>query len=434
MALYIMTLLGTGGDILPGLAIARELQQRGHQVQVLSYDYFEAEIKQAGLSFVAIGSSEYYLGQITQASFWERHGTSKGLDENGYLRLAMRPVFDYIAQQLDQQPHIICTRNAYGARFAAEKFGLPSLCLAFAPTQFASPEHFPASNPRLARLPLWLRKISLELGEVLYNRPLLPKINSLRASLELPPIRHVRNWSFFQHPSLALFPAWYDDVSQLSPHIYQSDFVFYQQNDGAALAPPLEAFLQAGSAPVLCSFGTGIAHLEQVFARAAKALRKSGRRAIFATKFEQNIPPNLGPDVLVIKHADFSALLPRVALIVHHGGIGTAAQALRAGIPQLIIPQAFDQPDNAHILQRLELAELIAQPDFSEDLLHTKIEQAITQHNQAKLARLSQLLQKSQAAAQAATLCETHFAASFAHLPPAQAKQAKPPKGYQYNE
>ena len=62
-------MLGTGGDVLPGVAIAAELQSRSHDVTVLSYEYFEKRVTAANLRFVSIGSTDAYLAQVTQPVF-----------------------------------------------------------------------------------------------------------------------------------------------------------------------------------------------------------------------------------------------------------------------------------------------------------------------------------------------------------------------------
>lgn len=406
---YIFTLLGTGGDIWPGVMIAAELQRRGHAVVVLSYDYFADEIARAGVPFVAIGSAAEYLAQVTTARFWERHGTSKGLDENGYLRLALRPVYDYIVSRLAEVPLLVCTRNAYGARFAAEKFGLPVLCLAFSSTQFASAERFPYSAPSLARLPLWMRRISMALGDQLYNQPLLKKLNPLRKSVHLPTVRRMRPWSFFGTPSLALYPSWYNDVTDLAHYgVRQANFVFARSDEGAPLPDELTNFLQAGEPPVAFTFGTGVAHVREVFEKAVAALSALGMRGLFITKFGQNLPADVGQS-LVVPYADFAALLPRVALLVHHGGVGTAAQAIRAGVPQLIIPLAFDQPDNAHRFKTLGLAEFLPSQKFPVAALVEAIRRALSNVSRDRLMELRQVLLRNDGSALAADHCEAFF-------------------------
>ena len=66
-------------------------------------------------------------------------------------------------------------------------------------------------------------------------------------------------------------------------------------------------------------------------------------------------------------YAPHSALFPHASLIVHHGGIGTSAEALRAGKPMLVVPHGFDQPDNAARLQRLGVAEVLPAGRYRHD-------------------------------------------------------------------
>ena len=71
------------------------------------------------------------------------------------------------------------------------------------------------------------------------------------------------------------------------------------------------------------------------------------------------------PAIRHVSYAPFSQLLPRCAALVHHGGIGTCAQALAAGIPQLVMPMGFDQPDNAARLQRLGVGATLVPAKFT---------------------------------------------------------------------
>ena len=95
------------------------------------------------------------------------------------------------------------------------------------------------------------------------------------------------------------------------------------------------------------------------FEQSALACQKLGRRGILLTKFDEQIPKVLPADVIHVPYAPFSQLLPRCAAIVHHGGIGTTSQALRAGIPQVIVPLAHDQPDNASRVKKLGVGSII---------------------------------------------------------------------------
>jgi UDP:flavonoid glycosyltransferase YjiC (YdhE family) len=79
-----------------------------------------------------------------------------------------------------------------------------------------------------------------------------------------------------------------------------------------------------------------------------------GRRAVLLIGDERNrLSEAASSDMIAVNYAPFEALLPRAAAMVHHGGVGTTSQGLRAGIPTLIVPFAFDQPDNAEHAARL---------------------------------------------------------------------------------
>jgi rhamnosyltransferase subunit B len=99
--------------------------------------------------------------------------------------------------------------------------------------------------------------------------------------------------------------------------------------------------------------GSANVQAERFFAVAAEAVQRIGCRAVFASRDPNQVPPNLPPSILTVAYAPFSLLLQQTAVFVHHGGIGTLSQGFAAGVPQLIMAMAHDQPDNAARLERL---------------------------------------------------------------------------------
>jgi UDP:flavonoid glycosyltransferase YjiC (YdhE family) len=81
--------------------------------------------------------------------------------------------------------------------------------------------------------------------------------------------------------------------------------------------------------------------------------------------------------VMVIPYAPFSAIFPRASVIVHQGGIGTCGQALAAGRPMLVLPFAFDQPDNAARLQRLGVARTIPRREYRAGRVYSELDQML---------------------------------------------------------
>ncbi len=131
--------------------------------------------------------------------------------------------------------------------------------------------------------------------------------------------------------------------------------------DAAALAR-LKAFLAAGDPPVVFALGSMLVMLAGTFWDAAlAATRRLGRRALFVTGPSGEGPPHgawrrSASELHCCPPLPYSLVFPRSAAVVHHGGVGTLAQALAAGRPQLILPLAFDQPDNAERAVRLGVA------------------------------------------------------------------------------
>ena len=111
--------------------------------------------------------------------------------------------------------------------------------------------------------------------------------------------------------------------------------------------------------------GTANRQAARFFQAGADACRRLRRRGLLLSRFGEQIPDPLPPGLRHAEYAPFGSLLPRAAALVHHGGIGTAAQALRAGCPQLVMPMAFDQPDNAVRLERLGVGRYLRPSRFT---------------------------------------------------------------------
>jgi UDP:flavonoid glycosyltransferase YjiC (YdhE family) len=105
-------------------------------------------------------------------------------------------------------------------------------------------------------------------------------------------------------------------------------------------------------------------HAADFFQAAVDACVRLGRRGLLLARFASQIPRDLPDGVRHFSYIPFSQVLPRSAAIVHHGGIGTTAQGLAAGIPHLVMPLAHDQPDNAHRLERLGVARTLLPAKF----------------------------------------------------------------------
>ena len=122
--------------------------------------------------------------------------------------------------------------------------------------------------------------------------------------------------------------------------------------------PDLARFLDDGPPPIVFTLGySAVPVAGRFYEDSAAAARRLGRRAVLLVgKDPRNRPPSLPEGVVAFDYAPFSELFPRAAAVVHQGGIGTTALAMRAGRPMLVVPFAHDQPDNAERLARLGVA------------------------------------------------------------------------------
>jgi UDP:flavonoid glycosyltransferase YjiC (YdhE family) len=161
--------------------------------------------------------------------------------------------------------------------------------------------------------------------------------------------------------ALGMFPEWYGPPqADWPPQMQLTGFPLFDGRQGNELPASLMQFCGAGSPPVAFTFGTGMAHPADLFRSALEACRRLGVRGIFLTKYRDQLPAALPSTVVHHSFAPFQKLFPRCTAVVHHGGIGTVAEAMAAGLPQLICPIAFDQTDSAVRTKKLGAGDWLA--------------------------------------------------------------------------
>jgi UDP:flavonoid glycosyltransferase YjiC (YdhE family) len=166
---------------------------------------------------------------------------------------------------------------------------------------------------------------------------------------------------------LALFPEWYGPKQTDWPaQTIVTRFPLYDESDQVAVLPDLDRFLADGPPPIL--FTPGSANLQaRRFFVGLEACRRLGSRALFVTRYPEQLPPALPPEIRHFAYVPFSQVFPRCKALVHHGGIGTVAQGLAAGVPQLVMAMSHDQPDNGYRLTRLGVGAYLYPKAFTPD-------------------------------------------------------------------
>lgn len=225
----------------------------------------------------------------------------------------------------------------------AEKMGIPYVFVAYCPIVLPSPHHAPPVLGTLGDTPIPIKNDYRDLwvqDAQRWNDLWGSLLNSHRASLGLPPVSDVRRHILTDQPWLAADPIlapWPNPVDQ---SVFQTGAWILP--DERLLSSELEAFLDAGEPPVYFGFGSIRApeNLSQVMITSARSL---GRRAIISRGWADLSRVDNEPDCLVIGEVNQQALFKRVAAVVHHGGAGTTTTTTLASVPQVVIPQMYDQ-------------------------------------------------------------------------------------------
>ena len=240
---------------------------------------------------------------------------------------------------------------AFAARIAHDALGIPYATAHLQPMSCCSVSDPPvASNGLNATwMPRPFIRLAYWCAEKWVTDPLIaPPVNEYRSAIKLPPVRRIlTRWSPSPQRVLGLFPDWFGPIPDGGPAFRHTGFTLFDDAAGRRTPEPLSAFLADSPRPVLFSFGSAMRHGRPYFEAAVEACRILNIRGVLLGKDGEQIPEKRPENVHHADYAPFSDVFPQAACVVHHGGLGTSAQALNAGVPQLVMPLAYDQADNA---------------------------------------------------------------------------------------
>jgi rhamnosyltransferase subunit B len=393
--------LGTRGDFEPFLALASLLRERGHATTLLTNANWRERTEAAGVGFHAIAEEDEAQSGRDDYRFFL-----------GNTLPSFRRSFDYVAARAEARvPMLLLYRaNMLGMQCAAERFDIPNGRVVLQPSAIKSCARPPwpmtiATQGRLG----WLgRRLVVPAiyaaGEA--TSPYRRHSNAFRRSVGVPERSLFRTPPDIEDFLLMMCPGWFAmPQTDWPPNSYLVGFPFADVGQGDA---ELERFL-AEEAPIVFTPGTGISDTGPFFDRAAQALALTGRRGLFLSR---TIPERHrgNPGILCRDFVDLGWLLPRAAAFVHHGGIGSTAQGLRAGIPQLVVPGRFDQPDNAMRVASLGLGAAVMSDRYSGADWAVLLERTlVSEHVRTQLATAARLIAAEDAIRNSADIVE-HFA------------------------
>ncbi len=368
--------LGSTGDVYPLITLSRKMMLRGFECIIIASPHFEKLIRQKGIKFQPLGTDQQFIDLTEDPRLWNANQAFQVVMEKGVIPF-LQPLLDIYCTFPADQTLIASPVLLFASRIAHEKYGFNFVSLQLQPT-FLRSVHAPpllGSTP----LPTWFSPGFIDFYYRLLDRffidPVLtPALNNFRKQNSLPPVQRVfQNGLFSNQLNLCLFPEWFATPQpDWPPNTICSGFI----------APPrispeyednLLTFLNDGEAPLVFTAGSTMPSGQKFFELAVQSARKLGMRAILLSQDRSQFSPSLPGDCLYLPYYPLEQLLPHAAALVHSGGIGTLAQAIAAGIPQVIIPLTNDQPDNAVRIKRLGLGDLIMPRHLSSPNLAEKL-------------------------------------------------------------
>lgn len=372
----VITSWGSFGDVNPYMGLALGLRARGHRPLLVVPEWYRDYVGREGIDFHPLRPEvDPSRGDLVRRLMEPRRGTELLIRE--ILVPALRDQYTDLSEAAREADLLVTHPVTFAGPIVAEQRGLPWISTVLAPMSFFSAHDLPVFPPaprsvHLRRLGTGVSRAMVRMAKSVARRWTRP-IQVFREELGLPPTRDpVFEGQFSPQGVLAMFsrvlaepqPDW-------PPRVRVTGQIFYDgSGDSRGPDPALERFLDEGPPPVVFTLGSSaVMAAGDFFHRSLEAAERLGRRAVLLVgRDPANRPPEPLPEsAIAVEFAPHSEVFPRAAAVVHQGGAGTLGQALRSGHPQLVVPYAHDQPDNAFRVTNLGVARTLYPRRYSTE-------------------------------------------------------------------
>lgn len=351
-----MAPIGSHGDTRPLAALAIKLRERGHEV-----------------AFCSTKDDRNWIEKLA-FPFWPvEYDFMVNLKEKSRLGGASKEAMELVTKEIDLQ---FAALNGYageydlifgsGIQFAgasvAERLDKPYYHLFYSPQVFPSSYHPPVWIKQ-NNLPRWINRMLWKTVNKGLNKAIGSVVNRHRAEAGQKELTDYS--SFYIKPAVLAVDK---ELAPLPPDIKEEfihiNYCFLEEEE--KLSPELKSFINAGEPPVYIGFGSMVEHdKEQLLAVINRLSERYNLRFILSKGELQFSDEIANPNIFVADYLPHNKLFPKMAAIVHHGGMGTTYSALRAGVPQLIIPHHLDQFFYARKVHELGLSP---KPVYKKDV------------------------------------------------------------------
>ncbi len=392
MARILITCFGSYGDLFPYVALGKALQKRNHEVVLGTTEIFRQKVEAEGLPFCHIrcGLDRYTTPELLSAFLQQVFDPIKGGER--FVREMMRGIdqtYEDTREAAQRADFVISNPFAFATPLVCRDMNIRWLSTILAPMFFMS-----VYDPPIQSAAPWLKSVNhwspalyrgmfklIKKVALAWTKPLYDFCASQK--LPVPTANPLFEGQYSRYGTLAMFPQ--------SFAVRQPDWpvntmitgfpLFSEKESDTRTLSALDDFLNAAEPPLVFALGSSAVHIAPDFFRtSALVARKLKRRAVLVTgPLNAGIDTSeVGDDLLMLKYVAYEKLFPHASVIVHQGGIGTLAQAVRAQKPMLIVPFGFDQFDNAERMVRLGVAEAIKRKNYTVDNAAVLIEKLLS--------------------------------------------------------
>jgi MGT family glycosyltransferase len=419
----VLNTFGSFGDVHPYMALGMELRARGHAVVIATMEVYREKIEKVGLDFAPVRPNipqpKEQDAELMNKIMEPKTGPRFLMEEVVYP--AVRDSYEDLVAAVAGADLLVTHPAAPAGPLVGRKLGLPWISTVLAPMSFFSAydppvppfwqwtKAFSRLGPRVMRFLLDL-SMSLykendvtrfrdELGIPDYGRPLFEGQHS--------PLRVLALFSkLFAPPQ----PDW-------PPQTEITGFCFYDGDHEAPVAPELSRFLDNGPPPIVFTLGSSAVWVARDFFRESIAAAKSlGQRAVLLIGDERNHPGVLPEGMIAVEYVSYESLMPRASVVVHHGGVGTTSHGLRAGVPALIVPFAFDQSDNAEHAQRLGVSRTVYRKQYRAARVAAELGKLLREPYVQRAAEVGRQVRQENGPARAADSIEELLGGTRKHI------------------
>ncbi len=409
--------LGSQGDVQPYIALGNGLRQANHQVRLITHENYGKLVTDHGLEFIPVQGDVQAL--MDSKEMRDLLATGNFLKITAHTaKLAQQAALDWTKKGVEACRDVELLIAGVGGLNVgiaiAEKLELPLLqayVFPFTPTQAFPAALFPKA---LSRLGGTVNRLSHHLlRQIMWQGFRTADGMARRQVLGLPatsfwgpynatPLRGQPVIYGFS-PSVIAKPADWDENTHVTGYWFL--------DPAPDWSPPLALtdFLQGGAPPVYIGFGSmGNRNPEETAALVLQAVAKSGQRAVMQTGWSGMRPATVPDSVMLIDSTPHAWLFPRMAAVVHHGGAGTTAAGLRAGVPSIVIPFFGDQPFWGQRVVDLGVGpKPIPRKQLTADALAQAIQSAVNDPSmRQKAAKLGALIQAEDGIARAVAVIQ----------------------------